>query len=100
MRNIKDILKQMEDDEIVFKTAGGRKPLKIRNVDIRNNCFCFERSTGKVSWPLSIDKFEDTYNLVVQSDIELTYKDIDKIIPTFGNYAMGLIYAITFNDHI
>ena len=85
------ILSEMEENEVIFKTAGGSRPLKIRNVDFANQTFCFERSTGKISWPISIEKFEALYNDVSKNKIDLDYKQIDKILPTFGNYSVGLI---------
>jgi len=88
------ILSEMEENEVVFKTAGGRQPLKIRNVDYINQTFCFERSTGKISWPLSIEKFEALYNDVLENRTDLDYKQIDQMLPTFGNYLVGLIEYI------
>lgn len=94
-----EILKDMEENDVIFKTAGGRSSLKIRNVDLANQTFCFERSTGKISWPLSIEKFESLYRDVLENKIDLDYKQFDKILPTFGNYSAGLIkYIINKNN--
>lgn len=68
---VSKILKDLEENEVVFKTAAGRRPLKIRNVDLANQTFCFERSTGKINWPLSIEKFEALYNDVLENKINL-----------------------------
>ena len=95
MNELSKILKDMEENDVIFKTAGGRQPLKIRNVDLTNQTFCFERSTGKISWPLSIEKFEALYKDVLENKIDLDYRQIEKIIPTFGNYSVGLIKYIT-----
>ena len=93
------ILSEMEENEVIFKTAGGSRPLKIRNVDFANQTFCFERSTGKISWPLSIEKFEALYNDVIENKINLDYRQFEKIVPTFGNYSAGLIkYIINKNN--
>ena len=89
--DIYKILKDMEENEVVFKTAGGRRPLKIRNVDLENQTFRFERSTGKISWPLSIKKFETVLSDVIENKIDLDYILIDKRLPRFGNYSVGLI---------
>ena len=91
---ISKILNEMEASDVVFKTAGGRQNLKIKNVDLVNKTFCFERSTGKISWPLSIEKFESLYRAVSENKIDLDYKQFDKILPTFGNYSAGLIEYI------
>jgi hypothetical protein len=88
------ILSEMEKNEVVFKTAGGRQPLKIRNVDLINQNFCFERSTGKISLPLSIENFEALYRDISENKLDLDYKQIDKILPTFGNYSAGFIEYI------
>ena len=94
-----EILKDMEENDVIFKTAGGSRPLKIRNVDFANQTFCFERSTGKISWPLSIEKFEALYNDVIENKINLDYRQFEKIVPTFGNYSAGLIkYIINKNN--
>ena len=94
-----EILKDMEENDVIFKTAGGSRLLKIRNVDFANQTFCFERSTGKISWPLSIEKFEALYNDVIENKINLDYRQFEKIVPTFGNYSAGLIkYIINKNN--
>jgi len=96
-KDIYTILKDMEENEVVFKTAGGRRPLKIRNVDLVNQTFCFERSTGKISWPLAIEKFVAILSDVLENRIDLDYKKVEKLVPTFGNYSVGLIaYLIRF----
>lgn len=94
---IYSILKDMEEKEVVFMTAGGRRPLKVKYVDLANQTFCFERSTGKISWPLSIEKFENVWNDVLDKKIDLDYKFIEKIVPTFGNYTVGLIKHMMHN---
>lgn len=95
--DIYTILKDMEENEVVFKTAGGRRPLKIKNVNHANQTFCFERSTGKISWPLAIEKFVAVLGDVIGKRIDLDYKIIEKLVPTFGNYSVGLIeYLIYF----
>lgn len=74
-----------------LRTACGRKALMIAEVDIDMRTIKFLRSTGKISWSMSYDKFVDVYIGVVEGRIPLKHKEIDLHLPTFGNYAVGLM---------
>ncbi len=86
-----DNLQKMKEDGIVFYTAAGRKSLKIVEIDVAAGTLKMERSTGKITWPLSIDKLIEVHQKVHAGQLDLNQYDIDKEIPTWGNYVTGLL---------
>lgn len=84
-------LQKMKSNHTQFFTAGGRRRLWIAEVNEVKKTLRFERSTGKISWNLSYDKLKYVYDKVNSGEIMFDYKVIDEIIPTFGNYAVGLL---------
>ncbi len=84
-------LKEMQENEVVFYTAGGRKKLWIAEVDEVNKTVKIRRSSGKITWTLDYIKIEEVYTLVEKGELRLDYKEIDKLIPTWGNYVTGLL---------
>ena len=63
-------LKEMQENDTVFYTAGGRRELMIAEVDELNRTICMRRSTGKITGPLKYEKIEEIYNLVEQGKRE------------------------------
>lgn len=88
----------MQENEEVFYTAGGRKKLWIAEVDEVNKTIKFKRSNGKITWALDYNKLEEAYALIKKGEMKLDYKEIDKFIPTWGNYVTGLINYLGESD--
>ncbi len=81
----------MQENEVVFYTAGGRKKLLIAEVDEVNRTIRMWRSTGKITGKLNYDKIEEVYELIEKGELSLDYKIIDEIVPLWGNYLTGLL---------
>lgn len=97
--NIESLL-EMKDNGTIFYTAAGRKTLKIAEIDTVAGTLRMERSTGKITWSLSIDKLIDVHKKIHTGEIDLNQYEIDKEIPTWGNYVTGLLnYFKCSKDH-
>lgn len=83
-------LKEMQENEVVFYTAAGRKELLIAEVDEVNRTIRMRRSTGKITWNLDYDKIEEVYKLIEKGELSLDEKAIGEVIPLWGNYLTGL----------
>ena len=83
-------LKEMQENEVVFYTAAGRKKLWIAEVDEVNRTIKMKRSTGKITWKLDYDKIEDVYKKIEKGELSIDEKAIGKVIPLWGNYLAGL----------
>lgn len=81
----------MEENQIEFYTAAGRKKLWIAEVDENAQTIRMKRSTGKITWTLDCQKLNGIHDLVHRGEISLDQYEIDKIIPTWGNYITGLL---------
>jgi hypothetical protein len=46
---------------------------------------------GKKTWPLKFQKLEEVHNKIHRREIGLLAYEIDKHIPTWGNYVSGLL---------
>ncbi len=84
-------LYKMKENATIFYTAGGRKTLKIAEIDTITGTLKMERSTGIITWQLRLDKLMEVHNRIHCGELEFNYKDIDKAIPTWGNYVTGLL---------
>ena len=52
--------------------------------------FYVVNQSGKISWPLKYQKLEEVHNKIHNGEITLLSYDIDKLVPTWGNYIAGL----------
>jgi hypothetical protein len=46
---------------------------------------------GKKTWPLDFSRLEEVHNMVHRGEIAFMAYEIDKRIPTWGNYVSGLL---------
>jgi hypothetical protein len=87
-----DILKEMKENHAEFWAADENKKLQIVQIDERaRNIFMICRQTGKITWPLSFEKLEDLHIKIHEGNLALTTYEIEKCIPTWGNYVTGLL---------
>ncbi|MCR3921390.1 MAG: hypothetical protein NUK65_02595 [Firmicutes bacterium] len=84
-------LKEMQENGVVFYTAGGRRELRIAEVNEANRTIRMRRSTGRITGALKYDKIEEVYNLIEKGELDLDYKTLDEIAPFWGNYLTGLL---------
>jgi hypothetical protein len=83
-------IKEMKDNEIKFWAADGLNMLRIVEIDEKRKSFYLINQSGKISWPLKYQKLEEVHNKIHNGEITLLTYEIDKLIPTRGNYIAGL----------
>ena len=84
-------IKEMQQNQTVFHTAGGRRELRIAEVDEIKKTVRMQRSTGKLTWPLDYQRLAEVHDLIHQGLIPLDPEAIDKEIIFWGNYITGLL---------
>ena len=85
-----DKIKEMKDNGIKFWAADGLNLLRIVEIDEKRKSFYLINQSGKISWPLKYQKLEEVHNKIHNREITLLTYEIDKLIPTWGNYIAGL----------
>ena len=83
-------LKEMKDDDIKFWAADGLNQLRIIGIDEKQKSFYVINQSGRISWPLRFEKLEEVHDKIHKGEITLLSYEIDKLIPTWGNYISGL----------
>ena len=83
-------LKEMKDNEIEFWAADGLNLLRILDIDKREKSFYFVNQLGKKTWPFGYKKLEKIHSKIHRGEMPLLPYEIDKLVPTWGNYVAGL----------
>jgi hypothetical protein len=83
-------LKEMKDQDIKFWAADGLNQLRIVGIDEKQKSFYVINQSGKITWPLKFEKVEEVHDKVHHGEITLLSYEIDRLIPTWGNYISGL----------
>ncbi len=84
-------LKEMKDNKIEFWAADGLNKLQIFEIDEREKSVYMVNQLGKRTWPFGFRKLEELHNKFHRGEITLLPYDIDKLVPTWGNYIAGLL---------
>jgi len=84
-------LKEMKDQDIKFWAADGLNQLRIVGLDEKQKTFYMINQSGKITWPLRYDKLEEVHTKVHNGRLTVLSYDIDRLIPTWGNYISGLL---------
>jgi hypothetical protein len=77
-------LKEMKDNKIEFWAADGLNLLR------KQKSFYVVNQLGKITWPLKYQKLEGVHNKFHSGEITMLSYEIDKLVPTWGNYIAGL----------
>jgi len=83
-------LMEMKDNKIEFFAGDGFKRLRIIEIDEKTKSIHMICELGKITWPLKYRKLEEIHNNIHSGKVELMPYEIDKLIPTWGNYITGL----------
>lgn len=83
-------LKEMEEQDVRFWAADGFNQLRIVGLDGKQKTFYMINQSGKITWPLRYDKLEEVHTRVHNGKLTLLSYEIDRLIPTWGNYISGL----------
>jgi len=84
-------IKEMKDNETKFWAADGLNLLHIVEIEEKRKSFYVVNQSGKVSWPLKYQKLEEVHTKIHNGEIILLSYEIDKLVPTWGNYIAGLL---------
>jgi len=84
-------LREMKDNNIEFWAADGQTKLRIFEIDEREKSFYMVNQLGKRTWPFKYHKLEELHNKIHNRDMALQAYEIDKFVPTWGNYIVGLL---------
>ena len=83
-------IKEMKDQDIKFWAADGLNQLRIVGIDEKQKSFYMINQSGKITWPLRYEKLEEVHDKIHHGGITLLSYEIDRLIPTWGNYISGL----------
>ncbi len=84
-------LKEMKDIQTEFWAGDGLTRLRIVDISERDGNIFMIAQDGKKTWPLRYHKLEDIHNRIHRREIALLAYEIDRYIPTWGNYVSGLL---------
>jgi hypothetical protein len=84
-------IKDMRNKKIEFWAADGLNLLRILDIDEKGKSFYMVSQLGKRTWPLKYQKLEEVHNKLHDGKLSLHPYEIDRLIPTWGNYIAGLL---------
>ena len=84
-------LKEMKENQVEFWAGDGFKRLRIVELDEKTKCLHLICQLGKITWPLPYQKLEKVHRKIHEGEIGLIPYEIDKVVPTWGNYITGLL---------
>jgi hypothetical protein len=84
-------LKEIKDNDVEFFAGDGFKRLRIIDIDERGKSIHMVCELGKITFPLKFKKLEEVHEKVHSGKVSLIPYEIDKVIPTWGNFVTGLL---------
>ena len=84
-------LKEMKENQTEFWAGDGFTRLRLVEVSDREEIIHMITTEGKLTWPLRFHKLEEVHNKVHRREIGLMAYEIERYIPTWGNYVSGLL---------
>lgn len=84
-------IKEMRGNQTEFWAGDGSTRLRIVDISERDATIFMITQDGKITWPLRREKLEEIHKRIHQREIALLAYEIDKYIPTWGNYVSGLL---------
>jgi DNA-binding response OmpR family regulator len=83
-------IEEMKDNQIEFWAGDGFTRLRIVDISPKGRFIYMVTREGSKTWPLKFQKLEEVHNKVHRGEIPILAYEIDKYIPTWGNYVSGL----------
>ena len=83
-------IKEMKDNSIEFFAGDGFKRLRIIDINEKERSIHMICELGKITFPLKYKKLEEVHEKVHRGKVTLIPYEIDKLIPTWGNFVTGL----------
>ncbi len=84
-------IREMKDNQIEFWAGDGFTRLRIVDVSERDGTIYMTTREGKKTWPLDFQKLEEIHNRIHRRKVALLAYEIERCIPTWGNYVSGLL---------
>lgn len=84
-------LKEMKESKVEFWAADGLNKLRILEIDELEKSVYMVNQLGKKTWPFKFYKLEELHEKFHKGEIALVSHEIDKFVPTWGNYVAGLL---------
>jgi len=84
-------LVEMKNNKIQFLAGDGFKRLRIVEADEKTRSIHMICELGKITWPLRFDKLEEVHQKVHAGIVALIPYEMDRLIPTWGNFITGLL---------
>jgi len=81
---------EMKDKNIEFFAGDGSQRLRIFDIDGKTKSLYMVSELGKITWPLRFEKLEGIHKILHSGKVTLLPYEIDKLIPTWGNFVTGL----------
>ena len=81
---------EMKDSKTQFFAGDGFKRLQILDIDGKTKNIHMVCELGKKTWPLHFDKLKELHDKVHDGKIKLIPYEIDRLMPTWGNFITGL----------
>ncbi len=88
---------EMKETNIQFFAGDGFKRLKILDIDTKVKNIHMICELGKKTWPLSFTKLEELHQLIHEGKVKLIPYEIDRLMPTWGNFLTGLFKHLGCN---
>ncbi len=84
-------LVEMKEMKTQFFAGDGFKRLRILDVDHKTKNLHMICELGKKTWPLNFKKLEEIHQKVHEGEVHLIPYEIDRLMPTWGNFITGLL---------
>jgi hypothetical protein len=92
-------LVEMKNSKIQFLAGDGYKRLQIVEADEKTKSIHMICELGKITWPLRFDKLEEIHHKVHAGAVALIPYEMDRLIPTWGNFITGLLRYLGCDRH-
>jgi len=92
-------LVEMKGSKVQFLAGDGYKRLQIVEADEKSRSIHMICELGKITWPLRYDKLEEIHQKVHAGEVSLIPYEIDRLIPTWGNFITGLLRHLGCQRH-
>ncbi len=81
---------EMKNQKTQFFAGDGFKRLRILDLDEKTKNIHMVCELGKKTWPLNFAKLEELHQLVHEGKLSPLPYEIDRLLPTWGNFISGL----------
>ncbi len=81
---------EMKEQNTEFFAGDGFKRLRILDLDEKTKNIHMICELGRKTWPLNFSKLEEIHQMIHQGKIKPIPYEIDRLLPTWGNFITGL----------